>query len=149
MSDILAKTPKDADQVTIEPNGKWSQPSETRVSPKHSGDRTSSGDDDDLVEIKDMPRIAAVKSESMHLPGFAARTPPSSSREQSAASTTAPAGSGKRTAQVIEISSDEDEDEPPRAPKRQATQSTLNGLPTYPKSNHPAPYMSRTYANPL
>lgn len=110
------------------------------------------GDDDDLVELKDMPRIAAVKNEFTNLPGTVARTPPGSSREQSATSTVAPSGSGKRShGQVIEISSDEDDDDyddvPPRAPKRQITHSS--GLGSFPNSKllTPSNFVHRGYTN--
>lgn len=114
----------------------------------------SSGDDDDLVELKDMPRIAAVKNEFTHMLGTVGRTPPGSSREQSAVSTVAPSGSGKRShGQVIEISSDDDDDdddyddEPPRAPKRQITHS--GGLSSFPNSKllTPSNFVHRGYTN--
>lgn len=127
----------------------WSQTSEPDASLKRDGDQMSSGDDDDLVELKDMPRIAAVKNEFIHLPGSVARTPPSSSREHSAASTVAPSGGGKRShGQVIEISSDDDDDdEPPRAPKRQMTHSS--GLSSFPNSKllTPSNFVHRGYTN--
>lgn len=144
--DILAKTSKDVDQVTIEPSGIWSQTSEPDASIKRNGDQMSSGDDDDLVELKDMPRIAAVKNEFTNFPGSVARTPPSSSREQSTASTVAPSGSGKRShSQIIEISSDDDE--PPRAPKRQITHSS--SLSSFPNSKlfTPSNFVNRGYPN--
>lgn len=146
VSDILAKTSKHVDQVTIEPSGIWSQTSEPDASIKRNGDQMSSGDDDDLVELKDMPRIAAVKNEFTNLPGSLARTTPSSSREQSAASTVAPSGSGKRShSQIIEISSDDDE--PPRAPKRQITHSS--SLSSFPNSKllTPSNFVHRGYPN--
>lgn len=151
VSDILAQTPKNVDQVTIEPNGKWSPPSEIHVTPKRNGVRTSSSDDDDLVEIKDMPRIAAVKTEQTQSSILAARTLPSSIREESAVRATGSTGGSKRTAQVIEISSDEDEEEPARPTKRQATLSMLNGLSSFSNSKPPtqSSFVPRNYANPL
>lgn len=152
VSDILAKTSKDIDQVTIEPSGIWSQTSELDASMKRNGDQMSSGDDDDLVELKDMPRIATVKSEFTHLPGTVARTPPGSSREQSAASTIAPSGNGKRShGQVIEISSEDEDDEyadePLRGPKRQITHSS--GLSSFSNSKllTPSNFVHRGYTN--
>ncbi|MCJ1424368.1 SUMO ligase siz1 [Sticta canariensis] len=154
VSDILAKTSKNIDQVTIEPSGIWSQTSEPDASIKRNDDQMSSGDDDDLVELKDMPRIAAVKNEFTHVLGTVGRTPHGSSREQSAVSTVAPSGSGKRShGQVIEISSDDDDDdddyddEPPRAPKRQITHSS--GLSSFPNSKllTPSNFVHRGYTN--
>lgn len=147
VSDILAKTSRDIDQVTIEPSGIWSQISEPDASTKRNSDRMSSGDDDDLVELKDMPRIAAVKNEFTNLPGTVAGTPSGSSREQSAPSTAALSGGGKRShGQVIEISSDDDE--PPRTPKRQFTHAS--GLSSFPNSKILAPsnFDPRGYTNP-
>lgn len=152
VSNILSKTSKDVDQVTIEPSGTWSQTLEPDTSIKRNGDQMSCGDDDDLVELKDMPRITAVKSEFTNLPGTVAGTPPRSSREQSAASTVAPSGSGKRShGQIIEISSDDNDDDcddgPPRAPKRQMTHSS--GLASFPNSKllSSSNFVHRGYTN--
>ena len=147
VSDILAKTSRDIDQVTIEPSGIWSQISEPDASTKRNSDRMSSGDDDDLVELKDMPRLAAVKKEFTNLPGTVAGTPSGSSREPSAPSTATLSGSGKRSyGQVIEISSDDDE--APRTSKRQFTHPS--GLSSFPNSKILAPsnFDLRGYTNP-
>lgn len=72
------------------------------------------------MEIRDLPRLASVKTEVSREPGLI-RTPPISSREQSTSSAPLPPSSNKRSAgQVVDLtlSSDEDED-PPRGPKRQ------------------------------
>lgn len=101
-----------------------------------------SGDDDDLVELKDMPRVGAVRNELNYPNDSTVRTPPNISR----ASTAAPAGNLKRPqGQVIDLtnSSDNDSDEPPRAPKRQATQSNLNGLSD---CSHVKPLTSSNYS---
>ena len=122
----------------IEPNGKWSHISQTAASPGVNGTRSSS-DDDDLIEIKDISRLSAVKSEATQVPPSMARTPPYSSREQSSNPATARSGSGKRSiGQVIDLTfsddddDDDDDDEPPRAPKRQAVQHSSAGLSTFP-----------------
>ncbi|CAF9911861.1 MAG: SUMO ligase siz1 [Heterodermia speciosa] len=131
VDDILKATPRSVDQVTIEPNGVWRQTSEddTRSQPK--GGRASSDDDDeDLVEISDMPRVASVKNET---PGPMMRTPPDSTRSGSTSARPSLTGQ-KRRAEVIDLSSDEDDD-PPRAPKRQSVANSrpqMNGLTNFP-----------------
>ncbi|CAF9906400.1 SUMO ligase siz1 [Imshaugia aleurites] len=120
VADILKSTLKSVDQVTIEPNGTWSQTAGGALSPRTSNERTSSDGEEDLVEIRDLPRLASVKTEVSREPGLM-RTPPISSREQSTSSAPQPPSSNKRSAgQVVDLtlSSDEDDD-PPRGPKRQ------------------------------
>ena len=120
VTDILKSTPKSIDQVTIEPNGTWSQTTGVVPSPRSSNGRTSSDGEEDLVEIRDLPRLASVKAEVSREPGLM-RTPPISSREQSTSSAQLPPSGNKRSAgQVVDLtlSSDED-DEPPRGSKRQ------------------------------
>ncbi len=131
VNDILNRTPKSVDQVFIEPTGEWSQASDNDSSSRPNGNHASS-DDEDLIEIKDMPRVAAVKSEAT---GPLMRTPPTSSREQSTSSGAPPSTGNKRSrGNIIDLtfSSDED-DQPPRAPKRQLTNTssaTLSGFPS-------------------
>ncbi len=137
VNDILNQTPKSIDQVLIEPTGEWSQTSDSDLTLKPNGSRASS-DDEDLVEIKDMPRVAAVKSEAT---GSFMRTPPTSSREQSTSSAAPPSTGDKRPrGQIIDLtfSSDED-DEPPRAPKRQSTNASSATLSSYPSSENIRP----------
>lgn len=138
---ILDSTPKSADQVTIEPNGHWLQTSGNDPSPpRTSNGRASSDDDDDLVEINDMPRVASVKTEVTREPGLM-QTPPisSTSREQSSSSAPPPHPlTNKRPAsQVVDLtlSSDEDE-EPPRAAKRQLTHRLSTGLARIPSTEN-------------
>ena len=134
VSDILVQTPKSIDQVVIEPTGEWSQTSEANSSARPNGNNASS-DDEDLVEIKDMPRVAAVKSEAS---GSFMRTPPTSSREQSTSSAAPPSTGDKRPrGQVIDLTfSSDEEDEPPRAPKRQTTNISSARLPSFPSSEN-------------
>ena len=136
-------TPRSVDQVTIEPNGVWRQTSDDDKPSRSRGGHASSDDDEDLVEIRDMPRLEAVKN---GIPNPMMTTPPDSTR--SGSSSTRPSLTGqKRTAEVIELSSDED-NEPPRTPKRQDTsnsQPPINGLATYPVEPPPRPlYPSST-----
>lgn len=116
MNDVLAKTPQDMEQVTIEPDGKWSQISEPDVTPNSSSKQTVSADDDELVEIRDMPRVASVSS---GYPRLTSNSPHDISREQTASSLTVSTGGSKRSLPVIDISSDEEDGEQRRGPKRQ------------------------------
>ncbi|KAI4140036.1 MAG: hypothetical protein L6R39_005988 [Caloplaca ligustica] len=122
LDDILKATPKFVDQVTIQPDGQWSRIAED----DHSPGQSSSEDDEDLVEIKDPPRVAAVKNEVANGSGYM-RTPPASSREQSSSSVPPPSTGTKRSAgAVIDLTSDDDEDGQ-RSSKRPA-------IPTYPSN---------------
>ena len=139
---ILKSTPREVDQVTIEPNGVWRRTSDDDNVPPKRGE--SDSDDGDLVEIKDMPRMAAVKSEYNYGNGSPLmRTPPMSSREPSISSAKPTSTTHKRAApEVIDLSSDDDDDEPLRAPKRQATNSyssQSNGVSLSPYSPGHAP----------
>jgi len=132
--DILKSTPKSIDQVTIEPNGKWSQTSGNDPSPpRTSNGRASSDGDEDLVEIDDMPRVASVKTEIAREPGLM-RTPPFSSREQSTSSAPPPPSNNKRPAsQVVDLTLSSDEDEGPIRPaKRQVSHKSSSGLSRFP-----------------
>lgn len=105
IDDILKATPKSVDQVKVQPNGKWSRIAEGDPEPPQD----SSEDDEDLVEIKDPPRVAAVKNEMTNGLGFM-RTPPASSREQSSSSVPPPSTGAKRSASaVIDLTSDDEE----------------------------------------
>lgn len=116
MNDVLANTPQDMEQVTIEPDGKWSQNSESDVLPNPSSNQTVSADDDELIEIKDMPRVVSIANGYSHL---ASNSPYNISREPPVASPIAPTGGAKRSHLIIDISSDEEGGEQRRAPKRQ------------------------------
>ena len=130
VDDILQKTSKTIDQVTIEPTGKWSTITDSQSSPITNNRDASSEADDDLIEIQEPPRISSIKAEGSHEPSML-RTPPVSSREPSTSSGPQPSGSNKRpAAQVVDLtlSSDED-DEPIRAPKRQNTSGQSHEFP--------------------
>lgn len=127
INDILQNTPTSVDQVIIEPNGDY-HTTDTNASLKRSREQESGGEDDDLLEIRNMPRIAAVKSEI----GLDSRTPPGSSREHSVMTTSS---SAKRPiGQVIDLTFSSDEDEPPRPPKRKANLAQPTSLSRYPST---------------
>lgn len=115
--DILTNTPKDLEQVTIEPDGKWSTPtpqSETRR--QSSQHEASLLDDDDLI-------LGQVNSRTTSTPirsGYSYNTPAQDSRE--ASSMPRSGTSSKRpAAEVIDLTLSDDEDNPPRPTKRQNT----------------------------
>ncbi|KAL8817863.1 MAG: hypothetical protein Q9223_003382 [Gallowayella weberi] len=134
MDDILQSTPGSVDQVTVEPDGKWSRISGGDSSPRSRQD--SSGDDEDLIEIKDAPRFTAVKKEVTTGSGFM-RTPPTSSREQSIISSAPPpsAGAKRSTSAVIDLTSDDDEEDIRRRSKRPALPA-YPATPTYPSTEN-------------
>ncbi|MCJ1323013.1 SUMO ligase siz1 [Xylographa vitiligo] len=122
VNEILKSTPRSVDQVIVEPNGRWSAVAQKDISNGKKGTRSSSEEDDDIVEIQE-PRLAAIKDEALLTPSSMARTPPCSSREQSLSSAAPRSSSGKRSiGQVIDLTfSSDEEEQPPRGPKRQST----------------------------
>ena len=130
VDDILKSTPKTIDQVTIEPNGKWCQTSGSDPPPRTAKKQRSCNDDEDLIEIDNMPRLASVKSEATHEYG-SIRTPPTSSREASSplAQPLSKHNKKRPAGQVVDLtlSSDED-DESPRGSKRQVKHKSSIGL---------------------
>ncbi|KAI4200658.1 MAG: hypothetical protein LQ350_003799 [Teloschistes chrysophthalmus] len=104
-------------------------------------DRDGSSDDEDLVEIRDPPRLTAVKNESINGASFM-RTPPTSSREQSSSSVPPPSVGAKRSAStVIDLISD-DEDEENQRPSKRPSIPHYPVTPTY-SSNHIRPQLER------
>ncbi|KAI9797730.1 MAG: SUMO ligase siz1 [Candelina submexicana] len=130
VNDILSASPKSVEQVTIEPNGTWSQNTKPASPQRPNGATYNNSDDDDLVEIKGM-RVTSLKSEAVSTPSALVRTPPLSSREPSTASAgSRQTGSKRSIEQVIDLTfSDDEDDEPIRAPKRQTTLNSLNSVP--------------------
>lgn len=128
--DIIDSTPKSVDQVTIEPDGKWSI--NGSPAPQSNANRSFDSEaDDDIFEIKDS-RFLSLRNQST--PGTSASTPPTSlfSREPST-SMSASRPSNKRPASaVIDLTLSDDDDEPiSRAPKRQSMGFTAPQVPYY------------------
>jgi E3 SUMO-protein ligase PIAS1 len=124
VQEILDTVPKSTEQVTIEPDGRWSKGNKKENEPSRSStsNQQDGGSDDDLVEISDY-RLMNIKNEaSLNTPLSLAQTPSMSSRETS----TAPRTGSKRQSEVIDLTLSDD-DEPPR-PKKVAY-STPNSLP--------------------
>ena len=115
---ILDSTSKDTEQVTVEPDGKWSRqgPPQTSNANRNSNPTPSDdGDeeDDDLVEISDTRMQPAQFNPFKALTPNSVRTPPiNSSREDSSS---APRTSSKRPREeVIDLTlSDDDDPGPP------------------------------------
>ena len=130
----MDSTPRSVDQVTVEPNGAWSQVAPTDGISNSNGredSQSSDNEDNDLIEIQDMPRLAEIKDEAATYQVSMTRTPPYSSREQSTGSIAPRSSNTKRPiGQVIDLtfSSDED-DQPPRGSKRQISQTESINLP--------------------
>ncbi|TKA76083.1 hypothetical protein B0A49_03012, partial [Cryomyces minteri] len=119
VQEILNSTSADTDQVTIEPDGRWSKNVATDESANQNGAaHDDDGDEDDLVEIVDPVKIFK-KENSTALPSHITQTPPLSSREASAATSSARTGNKRSSAAVIVISDDDDDEEPVRPRKRQ------------------------------
>ncbi|KAJ9484046.1 hypothetical protein VN97_g9341 [Penicillium thymicola] len=129
VDDILQSTSPDIDQVTVEPDGVWSSPTDSDAT-KLGGMTPASDDDDDLIEISE-PGMPVVKQEPGLLNVALERTPAQSqsqsqsqSREASTPSSAMRMSSKKRPiAQVIDLteSGDEDEESPVPPPKRLAS----------------------------
>ena len=143
------------DQVAVEPDGKWSRISDSEGPPSPGASELAVNEDDELVEIKDIPRLAEVRGIAVatHSASPIMRTPPASSREASTPSAVGPSTGNKRSiGQVVDltISSDEEE-ERPRSPKRsllhppQGTSSATG----YPSLAHASPRMNGANAESL
>lgn len=121
VEEILGKV-RNADQVTIQPNGEWSLEKDP-TPPRKNGNHAYDDSDDDLIEISDYrDRVAAIKNEAAPTP-VSLSTPPLQSRETS----TAPRSSNKRTAEVVDLTLSDD-DEPPR-PAKKVAYNTPSSLP--------------------
>jgi E3 SUMO-protein ligase PIAS1 len=120
VEEILGKV-RNADQVTIQPNGEWSTDKDPSP-PRKNGYTAHDDSDDDLVEISDYrDRVSAIKNETVPTP-VSLSTPPLPSRETS----TAPR-SNKRPSEVVDLTLSDD-DEPAR-PAKKVAYSTPNSLP--------------------
>ncbi|KAL8710487.1 MAG: hypothetical protein Q9220_004919 [cf. Caloplaca sp. 1 TL-2023] len=146
VDDILKSTPRSVDQVTIQPDGEWTRVSEGDLMSRR--DEDSSDDDVDLVEIKDPPRLSAVKNELVNEPSLM-RTPPTSSREQSSSSVPPASIGAKRSASaLIDLTSDDD-DENSRKTARISTTRTQPATPIYPSPENVRPQLKGLKSHPF
>lgn len=124
MDNILHSTSTDVDQVTIEPDGKWSSP-KADDSSAVGGVTPATDDDDELIEIKE-PGITPVKQESIPLNLSLQRTP-AQSREPSTSSAAHRSTNKRLASQVIDLTgSDEDDDNSPVRPAKRPALNALN-----------------------
>jgi hypothetical protein len=130
VDDILRSTPRNVEQVTIEPEGQWSKNSLPDTPGPSHGSASTAGDEDDFVEIQNT-RLSSVKQESTPLTtttppnpfATSTRTPPLSSREQSVTSS-AQRPHKRPASAVIDLTlSDDDED----APRSKMPRPSLRG----------------------
>lgn len=142
VQEILAKVPESVDEITIEPDGQWrvgGEKEETKVaSATKSFRRNLSSEADDFWEVSDTTNGNGLR---FLTPQSTARTPQLDSKAPSRAVSSAPKTNNKRPADdVIDLTADSDEDEPPRRPiKRQSTSSFLGSSLNVPPQQLPLP----------
>lgn len=132
---------RNADQVTIQPNGEWS--TEASSPPRNNGYGAHDDSDDDLVEISDYrDRVTTIKHEAAPTP-VSLSTPPLPSREASSAPR-----SNKRPAEVVDLTLSDD-DEPSR-PAKKVNYSTPNNMSDQSRRYHlpPLPH-SAAHSRPV
>ncbi|KAH7074411.1 PINIT domain-containing protein [Paraphoma chrysanthemicola] len=136
VEEILSKV-RNADQVTIQPNGQWSTEKDPSP-PRRNGYSAHDDSDDDLIEVTDYrDRVTAIKSEAAPTP-VSLNTPPLPSRDSS----TAPRSGNKRTSEVVDLTLSDD-DEPVR-PAKKVAYTAPSSLPDpsrryqLPPVSHPA-----------
>ncbi|KAK2681665.1 PINIT domain superfamily [Fusarium oxysporum f. sp. vasinfectum] len=142
VKDILEKTPKSQETVTIEPNGEWHLKSIDDSSQGHTNGNSSyanafDDDDDDLV-ISEVNSIGHRRLETPKISTPTISTPVTAGRDVS--SSAGPRGiastSAKRPmAAVIDLTLSDDDDDLPPPPKRQNT--SMNGYSGNLPSNSP------------
>ncbi|KAI1840783.1 hypothetical protein JX266_012990 [Neoarthrinium moseri] len=133
---ILDSTSEDTDQVTIEPDGQWGtegrkepEPKRPRVSGAASMTSVNLDDDDDIVALDD---FSIVSNRTTQTPNRSMLGTPAGAANGSSST---PNGSRKRpAAEVIDLTlSDDDDDAPLHAPKRQnyGTSASLTSTPDW------------------
>jgi E3 SUMO-protein ligase PIAS1 len=140
VEEILSKV-RNADQVTIQPNGEWSTEKDSATKSNGYGAHSYESDDD-LVDITDS-RVRTIKSEHAPTP-TSLSTPPLPSRETS----TAPRSNNKRTSEVVDLTLSDD-DEPVR-PTKKVAYTTPHSLPDPSRRYHLPPIGgSSAHSRPL
>jgi E3 SUMO-protein ligase PIAS1 len=153
VKDILAKTPKSLEQVTIEPDGNWTTKTEAESQPNGNTGFASDGDDD-IIEIVD-PKVNSLRKASTPATGTSATPTPAPAGPSSVASVTPiparPANKRSIDAVTIDLTASDDDEEPIRGPpKRQQTSfsgpSGIDGLSPYaPNVSTNGAYYGNTY----
>ncbi|KAI0128654.1 MIZ/SP-RING zinc finger protein [Xylariales sp. AK1849] len=129
--DILDNTTEDTEQVTIEPDGRWKtqasdepEPKRPRYSNAAAAASILDDDDDDIVPLDD---FSVVSSRNTQTPSRSMISTPAPGNGSTSNLNGGTSGSNprKRTAEVIDLTLSDDDDEPiARAPKRQHTGPT-------------------------
>jgi len=119
VDNILRSTSPTVEQVTIEPDGEWSNPADSSESRRTRGDSSNTEEeDDDLVEIQDA-RVLSLKQEPLPIHLAFQRTSSLQPREASAISSGPRQSTNKRPASVvIDLTGSDDEGITPRSSKR-------------------------------
>jgi E3 SUMO-protein ligase PIAS1 len=125
VQEILEKVPRGTDQVTIEPDGRWSSDSGIPTSGNNAYDDDDSDSDEEPINHHN--RVGAIKSESIATPLSMARTPLASPSMASREASSVPRTGSKRGSEVIDLTLSDD-DEPVR-PRKKVAYSTPNSLP--------------------
>ncbi|TAQ89818.1 hypothetical protein B7494_g1853 [Chlorociboria aeruginascens] len=140
VKDILKNTSNSADQVTIEPDGRWSIYVKPESS-KTNGVASTSNDDDDLVEVTKSGHSLQISTPLAYTVPTLSRAP---TREPSSSFLAQGSTSGKRPiSAVIDLTSSGDEDDQPLARPQKRPHSNAFSTPSaaYPSSNlSPTPY---------
>lgn len=132
VKDILDHTSESTEQVTIEPDGQWraqasSEPEPKR--PRYSSGVNASVIDDDDDEVVPLDSFSLQSARNTQTPNQSLFGTPGSAQGNGSSS-----GSRKRPAEVIDLTlSDDEDDEPVRAPKRQNAGQTPSLGPNIPK----------------
>ncbi|KAK8021237.1 SUMO ligase SizA [Apiospora arundinis] len=125
VKDILDRTSENTEQVTIEPDGQWraqasSEPEPKR--PRYSSGVNASVIDDDDDEVVPLDSFSLQSARNTLTPNQSLFGTPGSAQGNGNGSSS---GSRKRPAEVIDLTlSDDEDDEPVRAPKRQNAGTT-------------------------
>ncbi|KAK8138925.1 hypothetical protein PG984_002305 [Apiospora sp. TS-2023a] len=132
VKDILDHTSESTEQVTIEPDGQWraqasSEPEPKR--PRYSSGVNASVIDDDDDEVVPLDSFSLQSARNTQTPNQSLFGTPGSVQGNGP-----PSASRKRPAEVIDLTlSDDEDDEPVRAPKRQNQGQTPSLGPNIPK----------------
>ncbi|KAM3082237.1 E3 SUMO-protein ligase pli1 [Clarireedia jacksonii] len=145
VKDILQNTSRSVDQVTVEPEGKWTLYSKPDPTSTRNGVASDSEDDDIIVITQTNNKIHMSTPTKPPPPANGTLTPATREPSTSSAYSSRPNGSSisskRPLPEVIDLTSSGDEDDAPpveRQPKRQMTGSYAPLLP-------PPPYTTNGY----
>lgn len=139
VKDILEKTSKNLESVTIEPDGRWIAKSadDERHGQNHTNGNGFDDDDDDDLEISEISIVGGRRFDTPKNPASSTGTPASTGRNSTSLGPRgiASTSSKRPAAPVIDLtlSSDDEDDEPVQRPTKRQNTST-NGFTN--TSNH-------------